>query len=74
MAIIKMCNSIEPRDHMYIKDYGFLSLAKSIGKPLSNKYSQRFFDSAEKDTINAIKTPSKRTMQKKSRSNWWFNW
>ena len=27
---IKMRNSIEPRDRMYIKEYGFLSFAKNM--------------------------------------------
>ena len=31
--------SIEPRDRRYVKEYGFLSFAKNIGKNLSNKYS-----------------------------------
>ena len=31
--------SIEPKDRIYIKVYGFLLFAKSIGKTLSNKYS-----------------------------------
>ena len=31
--------SIEPRDRIYVKGYGFLSFAKIIGKNLSNKYS-----------------------------------
>ena len=39
-----------------IKGYGFLSFAKSMGKSLSNKYGQKFFDSAKKSTKDAIKT------------------
>ena len=31
--------SIEPRDSRYMKEYGFLSFAKNIGKNVSNKYS-----------------------------------
>ena len=41
-----MCYSIEPRDRIYVKGYGFLSFAKNMGthatkvaKSLSNKYS-----------------------------------
>ena len=30
--------SIEPRDVIYVKGYGFLSFAKNMGKSLSNKY------------------------------------
>ena len=56
--------SIEPRDRIYVKGYGFLSFAKNIGKSLSNKYSQKLIDTAKKSTTDAIKTTSKRTIQK----------
>ena len=41
---MKMYYSIEPRDRIYVKGYGFLSFAKNIGKNLSNIYSQKFLD------------------------------
>ena len=70
MAIIKMRYLIEPRDRRYVKGYGFLSFAKYIGthatkvaKNMSNTYSQKLFDSAEKSTTDAIKTASKRAIQ-----------
>ena len=50
--------SIEPRDRIYVKAYGFLSFAKNIGKNLSNEYGQKLFDSAKKSTADAIKTVS----------------
>ena len=71
---IKIRYVIEPRDRTYVKRYGFLSFAKNIGKNLSNNYGQKLLDSAEKSTTDAIKTASKKTIQKNSRSNRWFNW
>ena len=59
-----MTYSIEPRDTIYVKGYGFLSFAENIGKNLSNKYGQKVLDSAKKSTTDAIKTPSKRAIQK----------
>ena len=59
-----MCYSSEPRDRRYVKGYGFLSFAKNIGKNISNKYSQKLVDSAKKSTTDAIKTASKRAIQK----------
>ena len=57
--------SIEHRDRIYVKGYGFLSFAKTMGthatkaaKNLSNKYSQKLFDTAKKSTTYAIKTAS----------------
>ena len=56
--------SIEPRDRIYVKGYGFLSFVKNMGKSLSNKYCQKLLDSAKKSTTDAIKTASKRAIQK----------
>ena len=58
---IKMRYSIEPRDRIYVKGYGFLYFAKNMGKCLSNKYVQKLLDSAKKCTI---KTASKRAIEK----------
>ena len=70
MKIIKMRYSIEPRDRIYVKGYGFLSFAKNMGKSLSNKYGQKRFDSTKKSTTDAIKTASKKSNSRNSRSNW----
>ena len=59
-----MSYSTEPRERIYIKGHGFLSFAKSMGKNLSNKYGQKLLDSAKKSTTDAIKTASKRAIQK----------
>ena len=63
--------SIEPRDRIYVKGNGFLPFAKNMGthaakvaKNLSNKYSQKLLDIAKKSTTDAIKTASKRGVQK----------
>ena len=59
-----MRHSIEPRDIIYVKGYGFLSFAKNMGKKLSNKYSEKLLNKAKKYTTDAIKTASKRAIQK----------
>ena len=64
MKNIKMRYSIKPRDRIYVKGYGFLSFAKNTGKNLSNKYGQKPLDNAKKSAADAIKTASKRTIQK----------
>ena len=56
--------SIEPRDKIYVKGYGFLPFAKNMGKSLSNKYGQTLLDSAKKSTTDAIKTASKERFKK----------
>ena len=55
---------IEPRGRIYVKGYGFLSFAKNMGKNLSSKYGQKLLDGAKKYTTDAIKTASKRAIQK----------
>ena len=52
--------SIEPRDRVYVKGYGFMSFARSM----SNKYGKKLVDTAMKSTTDAIKTASKRAIQK----------
>ena len=61
---IKMRYSIEPRDRIYVKRYGFLSFAKNIGKSLSNKYGQKLFDNTRKSTTDAIKQLQKGQFKK----------
>ena len=56
--------SIEPRDRIYVKGYGFLSFAKNMGKSSSNKYGQKLLDSAKKSTTDVIKTASKGQFKK----------
>ena len=56
--------SIEPIDRIYIKECGFLSFLKNMGKTLSSKYIQKLLDSAKKSTTGTIKTASKRAIQK----------
>ena len=52
--------SIEPRDRIYVKGYGFMSFAKN----LSNKYSQKIIDTAKKSATDTIKTASQQVIQK----------
>ena len=50
-----MCYSVQPRDQVFVKGYGFLSFAKNTGKNigknlsrnLSSKYSQKHLHHAE---------------------------
>ena len=61
--------SIEPRDRIYVKRYGFFPFSKNMGtnkvaKNLSKKYAQKLLDSAKKSTKDAIKTALKWAIQK----------
>ena len=52
--------SLEPRDRVYVKGYGFMSFARSM----SNKYGEKLVDTAKKSATDAVKTASKRAIQK----------
>ena len=52
--------SLEPRDRIYVKGYGFMSFARSM----SNKYGKKLVETAKKSARDAIKTASKRAIQK----------
>ena len=63
--------SSEPKERRHVKGYGFLSFARNIGthaakvaKNMSDKYSQKLLDTAKKSATDAIKTASKRAIQK----------
>ena len=57
--------SIEPRDRIYVKGYGFLSFAKNMGKGLSNKYGQNLLENATCNKNSITKSNSKNSI-----SNW----
>ena len=61
MKILKMRYSIEPRDMWKNIDF---YLSPKTDKNLSNIYGQKLLDSPKKSTMDAIKTPSKRAIQK----------
>ena len=65
--------SIEPKEKIYNKGFRFLSFAKNMDKTLSSKYGQKLLDCAKKSATDALKTASKRVIQKNSRSKRWFN-
>ena len=57
---IKMRYSLEPRDRIYVKGYGFMSLARSM----SNKYGKKLVDAAKKSATDAVKNAFKKAIQK----------
>ena len=60
--------SIEAKNGIYVKGYGFLSFAKNMSKNLISKYGQKLLDSAKESTTDAIKTASKRANQKAAKA------
>ena len=52
--------SVKPRDIIHVKEYGSMSFARSM----SNKYWKKLVDTAKRSATDAIKTASKRAIQK----------
>ena len=52
--------SLEPRDRIYVKGYVFMSFARSM----RNKYGKNLVDAATKSATGAVKTASKKAIQK----------
>ena len=59
-----MIYSIEPRNRILVKGYGFLSFAKSIGKNVTCKYRQRLLHIAEKSAVTKVATDTLKTTWK----------
>ena len=59
--------SIKPKDRIYVKGYGFLFVAKNMGKNLSNKYGQKLLDRAKKSTTDVIKQLQKEQFKKQQK-------
>ena len=55
--------SVQPRDRIFVKGYGYLAFAKDMGKNkikiLTFKYSQKLLDHAKQSATDALKTSSK---------------
>ena len=50
--------SAEPKDRVHVKEYGFMSFARSM----SNKYGKKLIDTAKKSATDGIKNASKRAI------------
>ena len=65
-------SSVQLRDQIFVKGYGFLSFArnmsknvgKNISEDLSSKYSQKLLDHAKQSAADTFETGSKRAIQK----------
>ena len=62
-----MLCSVQPRDRIFVKDYGLFSFAKNmsqnIGKNMRDKYSQKCLDHAKQSAIDTLKATSRRVLQ-----------
>ena len=52
--------SVRSGDRVYVKGYRFMSFTRTM----SNKYGKKLVNTAKKSATNAIKTSSKRAIQK----------
>ena len=58
-----MHHPVQPRDRIFVKEYGFLSCAKNVGKNVSKKirknltgkYGHKLLDHAKQSATDALK-------------------
>ena len=68
--------SVQPRDQIFVKGYGFLpfpknmgkNIGKNISKNLSGKYNQKFLDHGKQSATDVIEISSKRAIQKTAKA------
>ena len=58
--------SINSRDRIFVKEYGFFSFAKNIRKKLSGKYNEKQLDHAKNYATDTVKATSKRVIKKRA--------
>ena len=56
--------SVQSRDRIFVKGFGFLSFTKNYKQNLSSKRNSKLLDHANQSAIDALKTASKRAIQK----------
>ena len=69
-----MCYSIEPRDGIFVKGYGFLFFAKNMTKSIDKnkcknligKSSQKLLDHREQPAADALNTTSKKSSSERT--------
>ena len=75
-----MYYSVQPRNKIFVKGYGFLffvkkniskSISTNIGKKLSSKYNQKRLDRNKQSATDTLKTASKKN---NSKNIWSFDW
>ena len=63
-----ICYSVRPKNHIFVKGYGFLSFAKIMCKKISwnvsegwsSKYNQKLLDHAKQSVTDAFKSVIRR--------------
>ena len=65
-------NSVQHRERIFVKGYGFLSFAKNIGKNITKNLSGKYSQKLDQQQMHS-KLVQKEWF-KNRRINWWFHW
>lgn len=65
--------SIEPREQIYVRDYGHLSFTKNKGKNLKRKYGQKLL-TVQEVSNRCTQNSFKKSDPKNSRNSRWAKW
>ena len=58
-----MCYLVQPRNRIFVKDYGYLSSAENMGKNIDENITQKLLDHAKQSGTEVLKTTQKREIQ-----------
>ena len=67
------CYSVQPRDQIFVKGYGFLSFAKNMDRNIGKNRSKNFRGNTPRKLlimINNLLWMHLKLLQRNSRSNW----
>ena len=66
-----MSYSVQPKDRISVKDYGFLfftkNMGQNIGKNISSEYSQKLLDHVKQSAADALKLFQKEQFEKQQK-------
>ena len=71
----------QPRNQIFVHDYGFLCFAKNMGQEICKNKSKKLCGNTATSKLIILKNLTKmhlkifqKTNLKNSRSDWWFDW
>ena len=66
--------SIEPKERIFVKGYGFLGFAKSMGKNIGKNISKYLSKTCKTICYRSTWNYFKKSNSKNGGNYWWFDW
>ena len=77
-----ICYSVQPRDRIFVKGYGFSAFAKNAGRNIAKNISKTLISNTVRNALimlisllqMQLKVLQNKQFKSRSRSNWRFDW